>query len=139
AACHRRPGARRSAGRASPIPAPGHRFSAVYSTMWAPPPLLGFLGGALNALGALRIATEIYPAGSRARLAALAVAGADLYGGLRFTPPPAKLLAHPPGGLRFPTHPVLPPPILPPRPSAPARPPRDRPAAGPLLPAAPPV
>jgi hypothetical protein len=106
---------------AAPIDDLWHRLFGLAVTIWSPPHLLGFLGGALNALGLLRVATEIYPAGGWARLAALAMAGADLYGGLRFTLQPAMLVAYHHGGVRFHTYAMLAALILPLGLMAPAR------------------
>jgi len=106
---------------AAPIDDLWHRLFGLDVTIWSPPHLLGFLGGALNAIGLLLVATEVYPAGGWARLAALAVAGADLYGGLRFTLQPAMLVAYHHGGVRFHSYAMLAALILPLGLIAPAR------------------
>jgi hypothetical protein len=86
---------------AAPIDDLWHRLFGVDVTIWSPPHLLGFLGAAVNAIGCLLVAREVYPEGSRARVAALAVAGATLYGTLHPTLEPAVLVAYRHGGVRF--------------------------------------
>jgi hypothetical protein len=70
-------------------------------TLWSPPHLLGLLGSAVNTLGALLIATESYPPRSPARLAALLVGSALLYGGVRVVLEPSWLTAYTHGGVAF--------------------------------------
>jgi hypothetical protein len=86
---------------AAPIDDLWHRLFGLDVTLWSPPHLLGLLGSAVNTLGALLIATEAYPAGSRPRLAALLLGGALLYGGVRVVLEPAWLTAFRHGGVAF--------------------------------------
>jgi hypothetical protein len=58
-------------------------------TLWSPPHLLGLVGGILNAFACWLIACEAYPARSRARLVALVMAGALVYGGISLGIQPA--------------------------------------------------
>jgi len=86
---------------AAPIDDLWHRLFGLDVTIWSPPHLLGFLGAAVNSVGCLLIAREVYPAGSRGRLAALVIAGAWLYGSLHPTLEPATLVAYRHGGPAF--------------------------------------
>ncbi len=86
---------------AAPLDDLWHRLFGLDVTLWSPPHLLGFLGGAVSSLGCLVVAGEVYPAGSRARVAALALGGAALYGTLRMVLEPAYLVAYRHGGIRF--------------------------------------
>jgi len=70
-------------------------------TLWSPPHLLALFGSAVSTLGCLAIAIEVYPLRSRAGRAALVLAGALLYGGVRVTLDPAWLLAYAHGGILF--------------------------------------
>jgi hypothetical protein len=92
---------------AAPIDDLWHRLFGLDITLWSPPHLLGFLGAGVNSIGCLLIAREVYPEGSRARLAALVLAGATLYGTLHPTLEPAVLTAYRHGGLRFFTYAML--------------------------------
>jgi hypothetical protein len=92
---------------AAPIDDLWHRLFGLDVTLWSPPHLLGLLGSAVNTLGALVIATEAYPAGGRARLAALLLGGALLYGGVRVVLEPAWLTAFRHGGVAFHTFAML--------------------------------
>ena len=92
---------------AAPIDDLWHRLFGLDVTLWSPPHLLGLLGSAVNTLGALLIATEAYPAGGRARLAALLLGGALLYGGVRVVLEPAWLTAFRHGGVAFHTFAML--------------------------------
>jgi hypothetical protein len=92
---------------AAPIDDLWHRLFGLDVTLWSPPHLLGFLGGAINSLGCLLIAREVYPEGSRARLIALVVSGAWLYGSIHPTLEPASLTAYRYGGVRFHTYAML--------------------------------
>jgi hypothetical protein len=76
-------------------------------TLWSPPRLLGLVGGILNAAACWLIACEVYPAGSRARLAALVLAGALVFGGISLGVQPAIRIAYVYGGLLFFTYPLL--------------------------------
>jgi hypothetical protein len=86
---------------AAPIDDLWHRLFGLDVTLWSPPHLLGLLGSAINTLGTLVIATEVYPGGSRARLAALLLGGGLLYGGVRVVLEPAWLTAYRHGGVAF--------------------------------------
>jgi len=92
---------------AAPIDDLWHRLFGLDVTLWSPPHLLGLLGSAVNTLGALVIATEVYPIGSRARLAALLLGGGLLYGGVRVVLEPAWLTAFTHGGVAFHTFAML--------------------------------
>jgi hypothetical protein len=92
---------------AAPIDDLWHRLFGLDVTLWSPPHLLGFLGAAINSVGCLLIAREVYPDGSRRRLAALVVAGAWLYGSIHPTLEPAALVAYQHGGVRFHTYAML--------------------------------
>jgi hypothetical protein len=92
---------------AAPIDDLWHRLFGLDVTLWSPPHLLGFVGAAVNSLGCLLIAREVYPEGSRRRLAAMVVAGAWLYGALHPTLEPATLVAYRHGGVAFHTYAVL--------------------------------
>jgi hypothetical protein len=92
---------------AAPIDDLWHRLFGLDVTLWSPPHLLGLLGSAINTLGALVIATEAYPVGSRARLAALLLGSALLYGGVRVVLEPAWLTAFRHGGVAFHTFAIL--------------------------------
>jgi hypothetical protein len=86
---------------AAPIDDLWHRLFGLDVTLWSPPHLLGLLGSAINTIGTLLLATEAYPAPSWARRAALLLAGALLYGGLRVVLEPAWLTAYTRGGIAF--------------------------------------
>lgn len=86
---------------AAPIDDLWHRLFGLDVTLWSPPHLLGLLGSAINTLGALLLATEVYPARTRARLAALLLGGGLLYGGVRVVLEPAWLTAYTHGGVAF--------------------------------------
>jgi hypothetical protein len=86
---------------AAPIDDLWHRLFGLDVTLWSPPHLLGLLGSAVNTLGALVIATEVYAPGRRPRLAALLLGSALLYGGLRVVLEPAWLTAFSHGGVAF--------------------------------------
>lgn len=86
---------------AAPIDDLWHRLFGLDVTLWSPPHLLGLLGSAVNTLGALVLATEVYAASSRARLLALALGSGLLYGGVRVVLEPAWLTAYAHGGVAF--------------------------------------
>ncbi|MBI4637384.1 MAG: hypothetical protein HY727_13635 [Candidatus Rokubacteria bacterium] len=86
---------------AAPIDDLWHRLFGLDVTLWSPPHLLGLFGSAVNTVGCLVLATEVYPVASRARLAALVLGGSLLYGGLRVTLDPAWLVAYRRGGVAF--------------------------------------
>jgi hypothetical protein len=92
---------------AAPIDDLWHRLFGLDVTLWSPPHLMGFLGGLLNTIGCLLIALEAYPAPSLARLAALTVGGAWLYGTLDRVLEPSPLVAYQHGGVRFYTYTIL--------------------------------
>jgi hypothetical protein len=92
---------------AAPIDDLWHRLFGLDVTLWSPPHLLGLLGGIVNAAACWVIAQEVYPRGSRARLAALVVAGAFVYSGLVVAAQPGVRIAYVHGGLRFFTYPLL--------------------------------
>jgi hypothetical protein len=92
---------------AAPIDDLWHRLFGLDVTLWSPPHLLGLLGSAINTIGALLIATEVYAATSRARLAALLLGAGLLYGGVRVVLEPAWLTAYIHGGVAFHTFAIL--------------------------------
>ncbi len=98
---------------AAPIDDLWHRLFGLDVTIWSPPHLLGFLGGAINSVGCLLIAREVYPPGHRARQAALVLGAALLYRGLHTTLEPALLIAYRHGGVRFHAYAMLAPLLLP--------------------------
>ncbi len=67
---------------AAPIDDLWHRLFGLDVTLWSPPHLLGLLGGLINAGACWLIAQEAYPKDSRARLAAIVLAGALVYAGI---------------------------------------------------------
>src|SRR5712664_1043022 len=85
---------------AAPIDDVWHRLFGLDVTLWSPPHLLGLLGSAINTLGTLLIVTEVYER-RHARLAALVIGGALLYGGVRVVLEPAWLVAWTHGGVLF--------------------------------------
>ena len=92
---------------AAPIDDLWHRTFGLDVTLRSPPHLLGLVGGILNATSCWLIACEAYPAESRARLVALLLAGALVYGGIRLGARPAIRIAYVNGGLWFFTYPLL--------------------------------
>ena len=92
---------------AAPIDDLWHRLFGLDVTLWSPPHLLGLFGAMVNTLGCLMIATEMYPARSRGRVAALVVGGALLYGGVRIVLEPSWLVAYTRGGVAFHTFAML--------------------------------
>jgi hypothetical protein len=85
---------------AAPIDDLWHRLFGIDVTLWSPPHLLGLGGAALNTLGCVLVATEVYPAGA-AHLAGTLLSAALLYGGVRVVLDPAYLLAFTYGGVLF--------------------------------------
>src|SRR6059036_2480557 len=79
---------------AAPIDDLWHRLFGLDVTLWSPPHLLALFGSAVSTLGCLLIAIEVYPVRSWAGRAALVLAGALLYGGVRVTLDPAWLYAY---------------------------------------------
>lgn len=92
---------------AAPIDDLWHRLFGIDVTLWSPPHMMGILGAAINSWACLTIAREIYPEGSRARLAAMVVSGALLYGGLHLMIDPSFRIAYLYGGVRFYTFAIL--------------------------------
>jgi hypothetical protein len=92
---------------AAPIDDAWHRLFGLDVTLWSPPHLLGLLGSVVNSLACLLLAQEVYPGATVARLAALAVAGAQVYGGLHFAVEPTGRLAYLHGGLAFHSYAML--------------------------------
>ena len=92
---------------AAPIDDLWHRLFGLDVTLWSPPHLLGLLGSAVNTVGTLLAAMEVYPSKSRARWAALLLSGALLYGGTRVVLEPAWLTAYLHGGVLFHTFALL--------------------------------
>ena len=92
---------------AAPIDDLWHRLFGLDVTLWSPPHLLGLLGGIVNSAACWLIAREAHPAGSRARLAAIVLAGAFVYGGISFGLQPANRIAYVYGGIRFFTYAIL--------------------------------
>ena len=86
---------------AAPIDDLWHRLFGLDITLWSPPHLLGLLGSAVNTVGTLLAAIEVYGAQSRARWLALLLGGALLYGGTRVVLEPAWLTAYAHGGVAF--------------------------------------
>jgi len=86
---------------AAPIDDLWHRLFGLDITLWSPPHLLGLLGSAVNTVGTLLAAIEVYGAQSRARWIALLLGGALLYGGTRVVLEPAWLTAYAHGGVAF--------------------------------------
>src|SRR6058998_1554176 len=86
---------------AAPVDDLWHRLFGLDVTLWSPPQLLALFGSAVSTLACLLIATEVYPRRSSAGRAALVLAGALLYGGIRVTLDPAWLVAYSYGGILF--------------------------------------
>ena len=92
---------------AAPVDDLWHRLFGIDVTLWSPPHLLGLFGSAVNALGCLVIAREVYEGRSRTGLVAILLSGALLYGGLRVVLDPAYLLAYNHGGVLFHAYSIL--------------------------------
>jgi hypothetical protein len=92
---------------AAPIDDMWHRLFGIDVTLWSPPHLMGILGAVINAWACLTITNELYPAGSRARLAAMILTGATLYGSLHLVVDPSFRIAYLYGGVRFYTFAIL--------------------------------
>ena len=92
---------------AAPIDDLWHRLFGLDVTLWSPPHLLGIVGAVVNSFACLVIAREVYPEGARARLAALVLTGAVLYGGLHLTVDPSTRVAYLHGGVLFYTLAIL--------------------------------
>ena len=92
---------------AAPIDDMWHRLFGIDVTLWSPPHILGLAGAAVNSLGCLVLAREVYPARSRRGLAVTVIAAAMFYGTLRIAISPAFDLAYRHGGLAFHAHAML--------------------------------
>jgi len=92
---------------AAPIDDLWHRLFGLDVTLWSPPHLLGLLGAIVNAAACWLIADETYPPRSGARLTALVLGGALVYGALSFGLLPGIRIGYVHGGLRFFTYPIL--------------------------------
>jgi len=92
---------------AAPIDDLWHRLFGIDVTLWSPPHLMGILGAVINAWACLTITNEVYPAGGRARLAAMVLTGATLYGSLHLVVDPSFRIAYLYGGVRFYTFAIL--------------------------------
>ena len=123
---------------AAPIDDLWHRLFGLDVTIWSPPHLLGIFGAAVNTVGCLLIATEVYRRSAGGRLLAAVLFGAMLYGTLHLVVDPSNLVAYRRGGVFFYTLAFLSALILPARPrhdgagrahalGARARAPRDHP------------
>jgi len=86
---------------AAPIDDLWHRLFGIDVTLWSPPHLMGILGAVINAWACLVIAREVYPEGGSARLAAMILTGAGLYGSLHLVVDPSFRIAYLYGGVRF--------------------------------------
>ncbi len=92
---------------AAPIDDLWHRLFGLDVTLWSPPHLLGLLGAVVNAAACWVIAGETYALTSRARLAALVLAGTFVYAALGVSVQPGIRTAYSHGGVLFFTYPVL--------------------------------
>ena len=92
---------------AAPIDDLWHRLFGLDVTLWSPPHLLGLAGAAVNSLGCLLLAREIYPADRRTSFVATVIPAAMFYGTLRIALSPAFDLAYQHSGVVFHTHAVL--------------------------------
>jgi hypothetical protein len=86
---------------AAPIDDLWHRLFGIDVTLWSPPHLMGILGVVINGWACFIIAREVFPDRPRARLAAMIVSGAGLYGSLHLTVDPTFRLAYLYGGVSF--------------------------------------
>jgi len=92
---------------AAPIDDLWHQLFGIDVTLWSPPHLMGILGAVINAWACLTIAKEVYPEGGGARLAAMILTGATLYGSLHLVVDPSSRIAYLYGGVRFYTFAVI--------------------------------
>ena len=92
---------------AAPIDDLWHRLFGIDVTLWSPPHLLGLAGAAVNSLGCVLLAREIYPDGRRSSFVATVIAAAMFYGTLRIALLPAFDLAYRHSGVIFHTHAIL--------------------------------
>src|SRR5688572_10743991 len=86
---------------AAPIDDVWHRLFGLDVTIWSPPHLLGIFGAAVNTIGCLLIASEVYAAERAGRLLATILFGAMLYGTLHLVVDPSNLVAFRLGGAFF--------------------------------------
>ena len=91
---------------AAPIDDLWHRLFGLDVTIWSPPHLLGIMGAAVNTVGCLLIATEVYTERGPRHLAVV-LFGAMLYGTLHLVVDPSNLVAYRLGGVFFYTLAVL--------------------------------
>jgi hypothetical protein len=92
---------------AAPIDDLWHRLFGIDVTLWSPPHLLGLAGAQVSTLALLLVPLEVWPAGSRARVLALFIAGTFLFGTFAIVADPAFRIAFLYGGVRFFTWPAL--------------------------------
>ncbi|HEV8141837.1 MAG TPA: hypothetical protein VGQ77_03210 [Methylomirabilota bacterium] len=92
---------------AAPIDDLWHRLFGIDVTLWSPPHLLGLAGAAVNSLGCVVLAREVYPTGRRAAFAGVVIGAAMFYGTLRIVLIPAFDLAYRHGGIAFHAHAIL--------------------------------
>src|SRR6266700_4106954 len=92
---------------AAPIDDLCHRLFVLDVTLWSPPHLLGLAGAAVNSLGCLLLAREVYPADGRTSFVATVIPAAMFYGTLRIALSPAFDLAYQHSGVLFHTHAIL--------------------------------
>jgi hypothetical protein len=92
---------------AAPLDDLWHRLFGIDVTLWSPPHLLGLAGAQVSTLALLIVPLEVWPTHSRARLMAIFIAGAFLFGTFAIVADPAGRIAFLYGGLRFFTWPVL--------------------------------
>jgi hypothetical protein len=86
---------------AAPIDDLWHRLFGIDVTLWSPPHLMGILGVVINGWACLTIAREVYPHSRLARIAAMVMTGAGLYGSLHLAVDPTFRLAYLYGGVSF--------------------------------------
>src|SRR5262245_44129226 len=91
---------------AAPIDDLWHRLFGLDVTIWSPPHLLGIVGAAVNTVGCLLIATEVYAERGPRRLAVI-LFGAMLYGTVHLVVDSSNLVAYRRGGVFFYTLAVL--------------------------------
>ena len=92
---------------AAPIDDLWHRLFGIDVTIWSPPHLLGLAGAHVNLLGAMLVAVELWPAGSRMRAIGVLIAGTLLLGTCYVTVDPGVQTAFRRGGVFFFTWPLL--------------------------------
>src|SRR5438034_4091780 len=92
---------------AAPIDDLWHRLFGLDVTLWSPLHLFGLAGAAVNSLGCLLLAREVYPADRRTLFVATIIPAAMFYGTLRIALSPAFDLAYQHSGVVFHTHAIL--------------------------------